>query len=153
VGEGTRVTIYLPAAVDAAARSGLAGAPASALAKPLTVLLVEDDELVRATTREALEEAGCRVIDASDGAEALQILRGDQAIDLLFSDVVMPEINGVELARTAMQLRPDLKILLTSGYADAVVDLDSQGERISVLMKPYRRADLESRIAEIFSDS
>jgi hypothetical protein len=57
----------------------------------------------------------------------------------------------VELARSATRLRPDLKVLLTSGYADAVVDLDAQGERIVVLMKPYRRADLESRIAEIFS--
>ena len=149
VGEGTRVIIYLPAAQAAAAGSGLAAGQASVLAEPLTVLLVEDDDLVRATTREALEEAGCKVIDARDGAEALDILRGDQAIDLLFSDVVMPEIDGVELARAATQLRPDLKVLLTSGYADAVVDFDSHGERISVLMKPYRRADLESRIAEI----
>src|SRR6185437_10544849 len=100
----------------AAAGAGRAAAGASGFAKPLSVLLVEDDELVRATTREALEEAGCRVVDARDGAEALQILRADQAIDLLFSDVVMPKINGVELARSATQLRPDLKVLLTSGY-------------------------------------
>ena len=149
VAEGTRVTIYLPAAQAAAAESGLAAGQVSGLAKPLTVLLVEDDELVRTTTREALEETGCQVIDARDGAEALAILRGDQAIDLLFSDIVMPEIDGVELARAATQLRPDLKVLLTSGYADAVVDLDPEGERITVLMKPYRRADLERRIAEI----
>ena len=151
VGEGTRVTIYLPAALAQANGIGLAGGQANGLAKPLTVLLVEDDELVRATTKEAMEEAGCRVVDACNGAEALAILRSDQAIDLLFSDVIMPEINGVELARAATRLRPELKILLTSGYADAVVDLDPEGERISVLMKPYRRADLESRIAAIFS--
>ena len=151
VGEGTRVMIYLPAAVEAAAGSRLAAAQTSGLAQPLTVLLVEDDDLVRATTREAMEEAGCQVLDARDGAEAMQILRSDQTVDLLFSDVIMPKINGVELARSATRLRPDLKVLLTSGYADAVVDLDAQGERIVVLMKPYRRADLESRIAEIFS--
>jgi PAS domain S-box-containing protein len=150
VGEGTRVTIYLPAAQAPAAASGLTAGQASGLAKPLTVLLVEDDELVRTTTREALEEAGCQVIDARDGAEALAILRSDQALDLLFTDVIMPEIDGVELARATTQLRPDLKVLLTSGYADAVVDLDPEGERVTVLMKPYRRADLERRIAEIF---
>jgi PAS domain S-box-containing protein len=150
VGEGTRVTVYLPAAQAPAAASERGTAQAAGFAR-LTVLLVEDDELVRATTREAMEEAGCQVVEARDGAEALQILRGDQQIDLLFSDVVMPEINGLELARLAARLRPDLKVLLTSGYADAIVDLDPEGERITMLMKPYRRADLESRIAEIFS--
>ena len=151
VGEGTRVTIYLPAALAPVVRPEFAGAQATGFTKPLTVLLVEDDELVRSTTREAMEEAGCRVVDARDGAQALAILSSDQEIDLLFSDVVMPEINGLELARTATRLRPDLKVLLTSGYADAVVDCDPEAERITVLMKPYRRADLESRIAAIFS--
>jgi CheY-like chemotaxis protein len=149
VGEGTRVTVYLPASAPVAV-SAQATAQAADFARPLTVLLVEDDELVRATTREAMEEAGCQVVDARDGAEALAILRGEQKIDLLFSDVVMPEINGLELARVAAQLRPDLKVLLTSGYADAVINLDPS-ERITLLMKPYRRADLEARIAEIFS--
>jgi CheY-like chemotaxis protein len=145
-GRGTRVTLYLPtAAGEAEERPEEEAAPgADAPLVPANVLVVEDDEHVRTATCAALEEIGCRVLAAGDAREALAILELDDAIDLLFSDVVMPNgPNGVQLARAARSGRPDLKVLLTSGYA-AVVE-QHEGE-FDVLAKPYRRAELATRI-------
>ena len=101
---------------------------------------------VRETTRSALGALGYRTLTAADATDALAILRRDEPIDLLFTDIVMPGgMNGVELAREARQLRGNLKILLTSGYAAAAENRAKEG--FAVLTKPYRQNELAERIA------
>jgi len=159
-GLGTTVRMYLPVTVTAgAADLAMERAPAAPQAVapevlPLgieTVLVVEDDPFVRAFAVRTLEELGYRVIAAVNGREALAHLQGDEPIDLLFSDVVMPGgMNGWELAEHARVLRPNLRIMLTSGYA--VETLLARGRLrgdTNFLNKPYRKAELAQRLREV----
>ncbi|MGW5959598.1 ATP-binding protein [Methylorubrum thiocyanatum] len=148
VGRGTTVSLYFPRSTDPAgeeAGTGPVGAiPLRRAGEGETVLLVEDDEQVLGMAVESLEELRYRVIVTRNAAEALEHLHGVERIDILFSDVVMPGgMNGSQLAVEARRVRPDIKILLTSGY---VANLDEgqvlgQGE-LPVLNKPYRRDEL-----------
>jgi signal transduction histidine kinase/CheY-like chemotaxis protein len=145
-GRGTTVTLYLPRAVEEEARATASEAPRSAGGNE-TILMVEDDELVRRSAQGHLSELGYRVIEAHDGAQALEIVRRNAAIDLLFTDVVMPGMSGRELADAARTLRPHLRVLYTSGYsADAMVHHDRLDPGVQLLGKPYRRAELAQRI-------
>jgi CheY-like chemotaxis protein len=105
------------------------------------ILLVEDEPAVQDVAFEMLRECGYSVVVADDGQSALRILAGDPGIDLLVTDVVMPELNGFQLAHRARALRPTLPILYISGYAD---DARLQAEAVHgpVLRKPFRTADL-----------
>jgi CheY-like chemotaxis protein len=150
-GTGTRVHLYLPRAsgtvevTDAFAQgNAIAENPRGA-----TILVVEDELDVREVVAAELTNFGYRVLTASDGPEALEILDGESDIDLLFSDVVMPlGMNGEELAREATRRRPELKVLLTSGYPPAELrERQSLGE-FRVLQKPYRFEDLLRIIGE-----
>jgi signal transduction histidine kinase/ActR/RegA family two-component response regulator len=148
VGKGTTVSLYFPRSTDPAGEEigpGPVGAiPLRRAGEGETVLLVEDDEQVLGMAVESLEELRYRVIVSRNAAEALEHLHGVERIDILFSDVVMPGgMNGSQLAVEARRVRPDIKILLTSGY---VANLDEgqvigQGE-LPVLNKPYRRDEL-----------
>src|SRR3954449_5342841 len=82
----------------------------------VTVLVVEDMPQVRATAVGIMEGLGCTVFDAYNGHQALKLLQAHPEIELLFADVRMPGMSGIELAEVAQRLRPDLKIVLTSGY-------------------------------------
>src|SRR4051794_31108506 len=107
-----------------------------------TVLVVDDDSDVRDLAIEILAESGYRVLAAGDGGEALRVLAIDPEIDLLFTDIVMPGLDGVALARAAAALRPGLKIIYASGYAaDAAL-----GDAETLLAKPYRPAQLAFEI-------
>jgi CheY-like chemotaxis protein len=87
-----------------------------------TILLVEDDGRVRRLAVERLNLIGYRVLEASDGPMALEILRGSDAVDLVFTDPIMPGgLSGREVARRAREMKPGLKVLLTSGYAEELV--------------------------------
>jgi CheY-like chemotaxis protein len=109
------------------------------------VLVVEDEAPVREATAEVLREAGWRVLTACNGPEALAVLDAGEAVDVLFSDVVMPGgMTGPELARMAQRLRPGIGVLLTSGYTGSA--LASDCDVFEVLAKPYGRADLLSRL-------
>lgn len=114
-----------------------------------TVLLVEDDAFVRAFATMCLESFGYTVIVAVDGREALARLNEGLNVDLLFSDVVMPGgISGIDLAERARELRPGLKVLLTSGYSAEA--LSPAGDRYGVpLKKPYRKAELARRLRAV----
>ena len=148
VGRGTTVSLYFPRSTDPAGEevgTGPIGAiPLRRAGEGETVLLVEDDEQVLGMAVESLEELRYRVIVTRNAAEALEHLHGVERIDILFSDVVMPGgMNGSQLAVEARRVRPDIKILLTSGY---VANLDEgqvlgRGE-LPVLNKPYRRDEL-----------
>jgi nitrogen-specific signal transduction histidine kinase/CheY-like chemotaxis protein len=149
-GRGTRVTVYLPAVAappETAAPARPSGAPRRLAG---TVLVAEDDPEVREVARATLQAAGCRVLLAADGPEALAILDTEPGIDLLFSDVVMPNgVSGIELARTARRLRPGLKVLLTSGFITAALERHAADGAFTVLAKPYRHADLMRELTAV----
>ena len=109
-----------------------------------TILIVEDDNDVRAITRAILENYGHRVIEAADAVDGLKQLELNTDIQLLFSDIMMPNgINGFELAQTARSLRPDLVILLTSGYPESELSAtDSKQSNHRLLRKPYSAKEL-----------
>ena len=108
-----------------------------------TILVVDDDPLVLDYARNVLEDSGYTVLAAPGGAAALVLLRDNALIDLLFTDVVMPGLDGVELARRAILERPSLKVLFTSGYA---ADQIPAGR---LLKKPYRPGQLAGEVAEM----
>jgi CheY-like chemotaxis protein len=116
-----------------------------------TVLVVEDDEDVRAYTVGILRELGYRVIEAVDGATALHVLeRVDQKISLLFTDVIMPQMSGSDLADEARKRRPDLKILFMSGYTRDVIARDGRLEKgVELLSKPFTYASLSKKLREV----
>jgi len=117
------------------------------LSQPRTILLVEDDELVRLSTRDALELLGYHVIAESNGADALARLRRDDEIDILFTDGVMPSgMSGLVLAREARALRPGLRILLASGHARDGLASERELAEFTFLAKPYRLQELAATL-------
>jgi PAS domain S-box-containing protein len=150
-GFGTAVRIYLPAAKAPTER---AETPAPMQEEPLaggseTVLVAEDDPFVRAYAVNCLSSLGYQVVAAANGEDALVKLTESVPVDLLFTDVVMPGIDGWELADRARRLRPGLKVLLTSGYA--LETLESRGRLhpgTAVLNKPYRKVVLAKRVRD-----
>ena len=147
-GCGTTVKIYLPREKVSALQAGAPTLGSVALATGQeTILLVEDDAKVREVAVSLLRELGYRVLEAVDGPSALAVIEGDQAIDLLFSDIVMPGgMNGLELAQQARRRRPDLRVLHTSGYAEAAVARGSGVAADSLIGKPYRKEDLARKV-------
>jgi PAS domain S-box-containing protein len=153
-GLGTTVRVYLPALSAKAKEPALP--PRVDIVTPAgaeTVLIVEDDPFVRSYAVMSLQSLGYRVTAAVDGNDALQKLGTDMQVDLLFTDIVMPGgINGWELADLARKARPQLRVLLTSGYA--LETLTAQGhlrDGSAILAKPYRKAELARRLREALS--
>lgn len=118
-----------------------------------TVLVVDDEPYLVEIAKDLLEGLGYRVLTASDGRQALEVLAGEENIDLLFSDVVMPGgLNGYELAEQATATYPTLQVLLTSGYTEkAVSHNDHDHFDSNLLSKPYTQADLAKGIRTILS--
>ncbi|WP_434622641.1 response regulator [Azospirillum sp. B2RO_4] len=149
VGQGTTVTIRFPPdrmAGETAPHPGDARLPAPR--STLSILMVEDDHNIREHGCALLRSWGHRVTAASGAGEALLVLRGPEPLDLLFSDIVMPPgMNGAELAREARRLRPDLPVLLASGFAaHAVVADDVALGGYDLIAKPYDPAELRERL-------
>lgn len=139
---GTTFKLYLPRVME-----GPSSADAARASRPggnERILLVEDDDEVRAVAVSFLEQLGYRVVDVPHAVAALERLEHDPAFDLMFSDVVLPGgINGPQLAQTAMQRVAGLRVLLASGYPrDALSDLTGALAHIALLTKPYSRDDL-----------
>ncbi len=152
VGLGTTINLYLPRA-DAAAPS-VPPTAARGDADPGargTILVVEDDERVRKLTVRRLKGIGYQVLEASNGPSAMDILSGGDEIDLVFTDLMMPGgLSGREVANRARQLRPGIKVLLTSGYAEELMHGDDlQREQLKVLRKPYQQVDLIAALREL----
>jgi CheY-like chemotaxis protein len=150
-GAGTSVTIYLPRA------SAMAESPPSVSRLPSgagqgNVLLVDDDPLVRETTAAVLRDLGYEVREAGGGAAALDLLRRDERIELLLTDVVMPGMNGAELARLALDVRPELAVLFMSGYA-APEEITGALRRHRLVRKPFLPADLATQIEAALAES
>jgi len=150
-GHGTTARLYLPRADNAA--SAVAAPPRDGvdLRGTATVLVVEDDSLVRRFATDLLSGLGYRVYAAEHGAMALELLREHGDIELLFTDVVMPGgMNGRQLADAALKLRPDLKVLFTSGYTEnAIVHHGRLDRGVQLLAKPYRAVDLAQKMRAV----
>jgi PAS domain S-box-containing protein len=148
LGRGTTIRMYLSAhgTVERAARRS--DAAAGEEARPdATILLVEDDRRVRNTSVRRVKELGYRVIEAESGAAALAVLERGETVDLLFTDVVMPGMTGIELAREARRRRPGLRILFTSGYTDPVLGEEERPiENADWLAKPYLSRELAAKL-------
>lgn len=152
VGIGTTISLYLPLAEEKLRPDDAAAArPEEYAGRGEMVLVVEDDERVRAVTVLRLKDLGYDVLEAEDGLAAMEILRQSHSIDLLFTDVVMPGgLLGEELVDLARTLRPGIKVLLTSGYTE------SAGTQSGVLAggapwlrKPYRKEELARKIRDV----
>lgn len=150
-GQGTMVCIYLPRHLG----DGPAAPGASAETVPLapgagtgTILVIDDEPLVRMLVVDALEEMGYRAVEADDGPSGLKILQSDEAIDLLITDVGLPNgMNGRQVADAARELRPGLKVLFITGFAEnAVLNHGHLDHGMQVITKPFGVADLADRI-------
>ncbi|MBF0306787.1 MAG: PAS domain-containing protein, partial [Alphaproteobacteria bacterium] len=154
-GRGATFSIYLPRQQgEAAARLRGPEAEAAQVAGDLTgggtVLLVEDEDAVRLFGARALRNKGWRVIEAASGEQALEMLRGDQTIDVLVSDVVMPGMDGATLARLVRIERPSIQVVLISGYSEDVALGEFQGEHgIHFLPKPFSLKQLAGKVKEV----
>ncbi|HEU4952086.1 MAG TPA: PAS domain S-box protein [Holophagaceae bacterium] len=150
-GLGTTVRLYLPRADHAADAPAPAAAPTAALRGTESILLVEDNDLVRQVAEQQLLALGYRVITAPNGPAALDILERDEPVDLLFTDVVMPGgMTGAQLAKAAQALRPGLKVLYTSGYTEnSIVHHGRLDKGVHLLNKPYRQIDLARMVREV----
>jgi PAS domain S-box-containing protein len=147
VGKGTAVTIYLPRGKNAAAVEGREEHTPEQVRG--TVLVVEDSPEVAEVTSTLLEQIGFRVVRAAAAEEALHQLQQGIAIDVLFSDIVMPgEMNGMALAQVCRERYPHIPILLTSGFSDAAQQADG---RFNILRKPFELSALERAIETAIS--
>lgn len=152
-GQGTTFRIYLPA-IEESEFSLPAPFPDEQLRGSETVLLVEDEDSVRELARVVLQSYGYRVLTACDGAKALITAENyPERIDLLVTDVVMPNLGGRELAENLQTRRPDLLVLYISGYTDdAVVRHGIQQDRVSFLHKPFDRQGLAAKVREVLQE-
>jgi len=114
-----------------------------------TILMVEDDELVRMSVKRLIESLGYQVVTARNGLDALEVLRRDTPIDLLFTDVVLPGgMHGPQLVAEARRLRPELKVLYTSGYSESERSADGM-TGIELLSKPYEPHELAAKLRDV----
>ncbi|WP_448207609.1 PAS domain S-box protein [Azospirillum sp. sgz302134] len=154
-GQGTTVRLYLPRCRDE--RREIPAAipePAGADDAAGTVLIVEDEALVRMVAVQALEDAGLEVVEAADAAEALELLDGGLAVDLVVTDVGLPGMNGRQLAEVVRQRRPGLGVLFMTGYAyDATLGTGILEPGCEVLQKPFETGALVARVTDMLAAS
>ena len=158
VGKGTTFKIYLP-------RVASTGQVAAQVAAPVeyrkvepgteTILLVEDEANLRYLARQYLEKQGYKVIEAADGAVAMQIaVAHDKVIHLLLTDVIMPGLNGRELAQRICEIRPNVKVLYMSGYTENMIGHDGVlDDGVRLLQKPFNLRDLKSIVREVLDST
>lgn len=152
---GTTVKIYLPrhqAEVEAAEQVQ-ASAPVHRGVRSELILVVEDDDRVRALSVEALKELGYSVVEASGPGEALRLLEQEQEFALLFTDVVMPEMSGRDLAERARRMHRKIKVLYTTGYTrNAIVHNGVLDSGTSLLTKPFSLEELASKVRKLLDE-
>jgi two-component system cell cycle sensor histidine kinase/response regulator CckA len=150
-GQGTTFEIYLPRVEEAAAPAEPAKTNYETLRGWETILLVEDSNDLRGMTRAFLQMQGYTVIEATNGADAVEAISAGQApIHLMLTDVVLPDISGPELAKRAATLRPDMKVLYASGYTGHVLELYGvSASHIPLIEKPFTFDSLAQKMREL----
>jgi CheY-like chemotaxis protein len=153
-GRGTKVIITLRRAPAAATADAVGGAAAGEVLRGRgeTVLVVDDEEGVRASIADSLSSIGYRVVSAGDGPAALRLVMTEQPV-LAILDFAMPGMNGAELARAAKAMRPELKVVFASGYAQSEALEEIVGKSVTVLRKPFTIESLSSLVARELSGS
>ena len=153
VAVGTSFKIYLPR-IDRCPMSEREGTSVSADGGSETILLVEDQDVVRCFAVAALTQVGYHVVEAPDGDKAMAIAKEHAGqIHLLLTDVVMPGMNGKELSESLKELRPDLKVLYISGYtADVIADRGVLDRGVALLHKPFSSDELAAKVRLVLSD-
>jgi PAS domain S-box-containing protein len=144
-GCGTKVELWLPVSAEAVSKARTLAEAGQALPNLGTVLLVDDDELVRMSTADMLVDLGFAVAEAASGEAALRIIDAGATIDMLITDHLMPGMTGVELAHAMRELRPNVPVLVTSGFAE-VKGITPDLPRLT---KPFRQADLAAMLTEL----
>lgn len=157
IGEGTTFTIYLPSLSEDEAEETEAEETEEEMERDLTgtarILLVEDEDAVRTFSARALGNKGYDVLEAESGEHALEVIRAqeDQTLDLLVSDVIMPNMDGPTLAAKMREENPDLKIIFISGYTEEKLK-EHMGENIWFLPKPFTLKQLASKVKEVMEE-
>ncbi|MGX7896088.1 PAS domain-containing protein [Tsuneonella sp. HG222] len=144
LGRGTQMDFYLPVSEEAASVAPAPSAPESPQESG-RILLVDDELLIRMSTAEMLTDLGYRVIEASSAEDALRHVNEGKAFDILVTDHLMPGISGVELASELRKTRPQLPVLIVSGYAD----IEGVDANIPRLVKPFRLSELATKLDEL----
>jgi DNA-binding response OmpR family regulator len=156
--KGTTFKIYLPRVADAIeSQAPVIASPELSAAEPgtETILVVEDESNLRYLVRQFLEKQGYRVLQAEDGAAAMQIVVAHEGvINLLLTDVIMPGMNGRELAQRVAELRPNVKILYMSGYTENVIGRNGTLDAgVRLLQKPFTLRDLKNTVREVLDSN
>jgi signal transduction histidine kinase/DNA-binding response OmpR family regulator len=150
-GKGTTMTLSMPASAVRPEGVSAAAGPTGASGGE-TVLAVEDNRPLRSVLVRQLKSMGYTALEADSGEAAIKILRSDQHVDLLLTDVVMPgAIDGRQLAEEAVKLRPEMKVVLTSGFSETALENGVDGRIL--LQKPYRREDLAKALESVLGGS
>jgi nitrogen-specific signal transduction histidine kinase len=152
--QGTTISVYLPLAPGLAVEPAAEPAPASTSdgRQRATILLVEDEAAVRAMTARMLSRAGHRVLSAATPGEAVALFEAHATdIDLLLTDIVMPEMHGPVLAQRLLAQRPDLRVLFVSGYSDAMPVGATSSRRMAFLAKPFPSASLVMTVSNLLT--
>jgi PAS domain S-box-containing protein len=155
LGEGVTVRLYLPRYAQPAFLPADPASTAPAPAKQIrgTVLLVEDEEKVRAVIAETLNDLGCRVLEAEDGTEGLAIVRSRHSFDLLLTDIGLPGLNGRQLADAARERNPHLPILLITGYAGSALNEMALAPGMELMRKPFTMDTLMAQVAVMLENA
>ncbi len=150
-GQGTTVRLYLPRHLGPAKPDTSDAEPALAATEAFsgTVLVVEDEAEVRAMVAETLRELGCHVLEAHDGPSGLRVLHSREHVDLLVTDVGLPGLNGRQLADAARERRPNLPVLLITGYAGAALTDWQLAPGMEVVSKPFKLDTLAARVGSL----
>jgi CheY-like chemotaxis protein len=150
IGHGTTIRIYLPRSNEDGATEQIDTGTAAPPHGHETVLVVEDDDLVRDYVLTQLRSIGYSTLSARDAATALDLVDRGEAFDLIFTDVIMPGgMNGRQLADEVKRRRPNVKVLYTSGYTEnAIFHHGRLDPGVILLAKPYRKSDLAKKIRE-----
>jgi signal transduction histidine kinase/CheY-like chemotaxis protein len=143
-GQGTTAEIWLPKAAEAASVATHHARPPVRAQRRATILLVDDEELVRTGTAEMLSDLGYKVVEANSGADALRLLRSGDSFDLMITDYLMPGMNGVQLIEHARALAPSMEVVLITGYSTVAA---GPGASVRRLAKPFRQADIAEFVA------
>ena len=157
-GKGTTFKIYLPRVAERAESPAQVASTAESVATEPgteTILLVEDETNLRYLARQFLEKQGYRVIEAADGAVAMQIaVAHEGVIHLLLTDVIMPGMNGRELAQRVSEIRPNTKVLYMSGYTENVIGHNGTLDAgVRLLQKPFTLSSLKSKVREVLDST